>query len=145
MRFVIYTMYMRLIGFTSWVISPSYFTSSDNDSELVESVICPSEIVLPVIHFLLSNTDGNRSHSIIDSKVILVIYSDKPVVVRICRQKCVYILLLNTISNNAVCNDIPLLAIMYQSSNKIFNYDIQGNILSTQSTLITRKANYIKT
>lgn len=55
----------------------SYFASSNNDSELVESIICPSKVVFSIIHLLFPDTDGHWTQSIINSKVVLVVYNVK--------------------------------------------------------------------
>lgn len=73
----------------------SYFASSNNDSELVESIIRPSKVVFAIIHLLLPDTDGHRTQGIINSKVILVVYNDK--------NKCLNLFVLFMVSFSPLC------------------------------------------
>lgn len=99
----------------------SYFASSNNDSELVESIICPSKVVFSIIHLLFPDTDGHWTQSIINSKVVLVVYNVKNKIFKIFifGLICHIIFFFVFIYNVTLTNTISSLYMLYSLNNKI--------------------------
>lgn len=100
----------------------SYFASSNNDSELVESIICPSKVVFSIIHLLFPDTDGHWTQSIINSKVVLVVYNVKNKIFKIFifGLICHIIFFFVFIYNVTLTNTISSIYMLYSLNNKIY-------------------------
>lgn len=121
----------------------SYFASSNNDSELVESIICPSKVVFSIIHLLFSDTDGHWTQSIINSKVVLVVYNVKNKIFKIFifGLICHIIFFFVFIYNVTLTNTISFLYMLYSLNNKIcYNLiEIPTIPMSTPPPPLTKK------
>lgn len=106
----------------------SYFASSNNDSELVESIICPSKVVFSIIHLLFPDTDGHWTQSIINSKVVLVVYNvkNKIFISFIFGLICHIIFFFMFIYNVTLTNTISSLYMLYSLNNKIYIYNLKS-------------------
>lgn len=101
----------------------SYFASSNNDSELVESIICPSKVVFSIIHLLFPDTDGHWTQSIINSKVVLVVYMSRTKFLKnlfLVLFNCHIIFFFVFIYNVTLTNTISSLYMLYSLNNKIY-------------------------